>query len=110
MADPYLLTDIRLRLKRSELRPVYTVATGERRVPKVGARLDLATTDGRDNLGQAVILRLLTHRRRTGGAGPFHFPHTPARADRPPEHRTRTRNLLKLHILESLHIERVSKR
>ena len=44
VADRHLLTDIRLRLKRSELRPVYTVATGERRVPKLGARLDLATT------------------------------------------------------------------
>ena len=33
MADGHLLTDIGLTLRRSELRPVYTVATERRRVP-----------------------------------------------------------------------------
>ena len=48
MADSHLLTDIRLILRRNELRPVYAVATAPRRVPKIGTRTDLATVDGRE--------------------------------------------------------------
>ena len=104
MADPHLLTDIRLRLKRNELRPVYAVATGERRVPKVGARLDLATTDGRDNLGQAVILRLLTPRGELEALGhPTYGSRLHELIGR--QNTETTRNLVKLHILESLQQE-----
>jgi phage baseplate assembly protein W len=62
-ADPQLLRDVRIELTHHELRPVYvvpsqqvTLAAGE------GAHtlLDYETVDGRDNLGQAVVMRLLT--------------------------------------------------
>ena len=65
-----LLTDIRLQLRQQAWRPVYTVATDQRRVPtRDGAmqRTDLGTVSGRDNLGQAILLRLLTPRGELAG-------------------------------------------
>jgi phage baseplate assembly protein W len=61
--DPQLLTDVRIELTHHELRPVYvvpsqqvtlTVAEGSHTL------LDYETIDGTDNLGQAVVMRLLT--------------------------------------------------
>ena len=65
MANAHLLTDLRLDLRHHELRPVYAVATERRRVTTEQRPLeltDLRTIDGRDNLAQAVIVRLLTPR------------------------------------------------
>lgn len=61
--DPQLLRDVRIELTHHELRPVYvvpsqqvtlTVAEGSHTL------LDYETIDGADNLGQAVVMRLLT--------------------------------------------------
>lgn len=51
--DSHLLTDIRLRRLHRAFRPVYTVD---------GDRRDLALVSGRENLGQAILIRLLTPR------------------------------------------------
>lgn len=104
MADSHLLTDIRLALRRNELRPVYALASAPRRVPKVGTRLDLATVDGRENLGQAVVLRLLTPR---GELAPLGHPTYGSRLHElvGRQNTETTRNLVKLHILESLQQE-----
>jgi phage baseplate assembly protein W len=51
--DSHLLTDIRLRRLHRAFRPVYTVD---------GDRRDLALVGGRENLGQAILIRLLTPR------------------------------------------------
>jgi phage baseplate assembly protein W len=53
MVDSHLLTDIRLRRLHRAFRPMYSV-DGERR--------DLALVTGRENLGQAIMIRLLTPR------------------------------------------------
>lgn len=53
--DPQLLTDLRIDLDRAHLRPIYTVGEASSR-----RTLDLATLEGRDNLGQAILMRLLT--------------------------------------------------
>jgi phage baseplate assembly protein W len=65
MADPQLLRDIRIELTHHELRPVYGVPS-QRRTLSVAegshTLLDYETVDGRDNLGQAILMRLLTPR------------------------------------------------
>ncbi len=103
--DRHLLTDIRIRVHHRELRPVYHIATRQRRIPqrKAGSRTvnDLDTVSGRDNLGQAVIIRLLTPRGELAGLG------HPDYGSRLHElvgrvNTETTRNLVKLHILESL--------
>ena len=96
MADaPHLLTDLRLRLRHRDLRPVYELATE-------GG--DLAAISGRDNLAQALTLRLLTPRGELAELGHPDYgcrlheligrPNTPA-----------TRDLAKLHVLEALGAE-----
>jgi phage baseplate assembly protein W len=97
-----LLSDIGLRLTHQELRPVYTVDTVKRRVPnKPGAFEDLATVSGRDNLGQAVIMRLLTPRGELEAVG--HAEYGSRLHEMIGLENTATnRNLIKLHILESL--------
>ena len=104
MADSHLLTDIRLVVQHSELRPVYAAATAERRVPGAGPRLDFATLSGRDNLGQAVFLRLLTPR---GELAPLGHPAYGSRLHEliGRQNSETTRSLVKLHILESLQQE-----
>jgi phage baseplate assembly protein W len=104
VADSHLLTDIRLELRRNELRPVYAVATAQRRVPKTGTRVDLATMKGRENLGQAVVLRLLTPRGELAALGhPTYGSRLHELVGR--QNTETTRNLVKLHILESLQQE-----
>lgn len=61
--DQHLLTDLRLDLMHREFRPVYSVGSTRRLGPGgKGSIVDLAVTGGRDNLAQAVIMRLLTPR------------------------------------------------
>ena len=102
--DPQLLTDVRLALRHSELRPVYVADTVERRVTTLQAsrRLaDLALASGRDNLGQAVFTRLLTPR---GELAELAHPEYGSRLHEligRPNNET-TRNLARLYILESL--------
>jgi phage baseplate assembly protein W len=103
--DNHLLTDIELRLRRSELRPVYEVISNKYRVPgKQGRFSDIGHTSGRDNLAQAVIMRLLTPRGELAALG------HPGYGSRLHEiigmQNTETkRNLIKLYILESLKSE-----
>lgn len=59
--DQHLLRDISLELLHRELRPVYRVRTTQT-VPARGRGrvLDFGTVGGRDNLGQALLMRILT--------------------------------------------------
>ena len=103
--DNHLLTDISLKLRRFELRPVYEVAANKYRVPgKQGRFKDIGCTSGRDNLAQAIIMRLLTPRGELTALG------HPSYGSRLHEiigkQNTETkRNLIKLYILESLKAE-----
>jgi phage baseplate assembly protein W len=107
MADVHLLTDVRLDLRHHELRPVYAIATERRRVATEQRTLELTdfrTIEGRDNLGQAVIVRLLTPR---GELTPLAHPDYGSRLHEliGPQNTETARNLVKLHILESLAAE-----
>ena len=62
-ADPQLLRDVRIELTHHELRPVYVVPSQQVTLSVAEGShtlLDYETIDGRDNLGQAVLMRLLT--------------------------------------------------
>jgi phage baseplate assembly protein W len=102
---PELGTDLRLELRHSALRPVYVAAADLRTVPGQPRRLgDLGRTAGRDNLAQAVVMRLLTPRGELEALG------HPEYGSRLHElvgrtNTTSTRNLAKLYILESLAAE-----
>jgi phage baseplate assembly protein W len=99
--DAHLLTDVRLRLERADLRPVWRVASTH--VPARGGRaaVDLAAVDGRDNLEQAIIVRLQTPVGELAALGHPDYgsrlheligsPNTEAR-----------RRLAKLHVLDAL--------
>jgi phage gp46-like protein len=101
----HLLTDIRLAVRHKDFRPVYALAEEKQRRPGgKGYTLDLSTGEHRDNLAQAVVIRLLTPRGDLS-----HLGH--------PEYGSRlhelvgrvntetTRNLARLYILESLRQE-----
>ncbi len=94
-AGAHLLSDLRLRLHFNELRPVYTLDADGR---------DLAIVRGRENLGQAILIRLLTPR---GELTPLAHPEYGCRLHtligRP--NTATTRNLMKVHILEALQAE-----
>lgn len=95
MADRHLLTDLRLRLHHADARPVYTVDSDGR---------DLTVIGGRDNLGQAIVMRLLTPRGElTALAHPDYGCRIWELVGRP--NTETTRNLMKLHILEALAAE-----
>ncbi len=104
-ADNHLLTDIRLTLTQSALRPVYEVSTEMRRLPgRSGSFTDMGTVSGRDNLAQAVLLRLLTPK---GELAPLGHPEYGSRLHEliGRENTATVRNLAKLFILESLKAE-----
>lgn len=104
-ADRHLLTDIRLGLRDARLRPVYTVDVDRRCVPNQdGLREDLGLVQGIDNLGQAVLLRLLTPRGELAAlAHPDYGSRLHELVGR--VNTETTRNLVKLFILESLQQE-----
>jgi phage baseplate assembly protein W len=105
MEDRHLLTDVGLALRHSELRPVYAVATERRRVPARRDRLvDVGGVSGRENLGQAIIMRLLTPR---GELSELAHPEYGSRLHEliGRQNTETTRNLGKLFILESLQAE-----
>jgi len=105
--DAHLLTDIRLDRLHRELRPVYGVGTERRVVRTIGgsqALVDLAVSDGRDNLGQAVVTRLLTPRGELAGLGhPQHGSRIHELIGEP--NTETTRNRLRLFVLEALAAE-----
>lgn len=102
-SDSYLLTDLALELLHHELRPVYRVATEERRSAGSSSRrfTDFSTVTGRENLAQAVKIRLLTRR---GELAALAHPEFGSRlhelVGRP--NTENTRNLVRLYILEAL--------
>ena len=98
-------TDLRLELKHYDLRPVYVAGTDLRTVPNHPRRLgDLGVVDGRDNLGQAVVMRLLTPRGELEALGHPDYGsrlhELVGRTNTPG-----TRNLVKLYVLEALQSE-----
>src|SRR6266852_3432830 len=104
-SNPQLLTDIRLKLLHKELRPVYQAATDQRRVPKNPDPLaDLGIVSGLDNLGQAILMRLLTPK---GELAALAHPEYGSRLNEliGSGNTATTRNLAKLYILESLKLE-----
>ncbi len=100
--ERHLLTDIRLGLRRSELRPVYQVDVDQRQAPSRPETLaDLGVVAGRANLAQAIILRLLTPRGELAALGhPDYGSRLHQLLGRP--NTENTRNLAKLYILEAL--------
>lgn len=108
MSDPQLLSDIRLRLEQATLRPVYTVDRDSRRVTmndRSRVLVDLGRVNGRDNLEQAIVLRLLTPRGELAALG---HPDYGSRIHELIGHANteNTRNRLRLFILEALQAER----
>lgn len=103
--DRHLLTDIRLGLRHRELRPVYEVDTDRRSVPtRPGVLVDMGVVSGSRNLAQAVIMRLLTPRGELSALGhPEYGSRLHELIGR--QNTETTRNLMKLHILESLQTE-----
>jgi phage baseplate assembly protein W len=105
MPDRQLLRDIRLVLRHRELRPVYDVDTDRRRVPNnVNTLTDFGVVAGRDNLGQAILMRLLTPR---GELAALAHPEYGSRLHELIGSRNiaTSQNLAKLYILESLQLE-----
>lgn len=106
--DRHLLKDIELELGPHRLRPVYSVGERRRRVPRRRPQgpasellADFATVEGRDNLGQAIILRLLTRRGELAALGhPDYGSRVEELIGRP--NSATNRDLLRLFILESL--------
>src|SRR6478752_2039892 len=102
--DPQLLRDVRIELLHHELRPVYVVPAERRTLAAAeGAHtlLDFSTLDGRDNLAQAIVMRLLTPRGELTELG---HPEYGSRLNEllgTPNSETR-RGLAKLFVLEAL--------
>ena len=102
MEDQHLLQDIGLTLRHSELRPLYEVGTERRRVlPGEEPSLDMGTVGGDQNLGQAIVTRLLTPRGELSGlAHPEYGSRLHELIGR--QNTETVRNLVKLFILDSL--------
>jgi phage baseplate assembly protein W len=102
--DPQLLRDVRIELLHHELRPVYVVPAERSTLAAAqGAHtfLDFTTLDGRDNLAQAIVMRLLTPRGELTELG---HPEYGSRLNEllgTPNTETR-RGLAKLFVLEAL--------
>jgi phage baseplate assembly protein W len=104
-ADAHLLRDLAIEVVHRELRPVYRVR--ERQAAQHGVRgrvWDFVPRAGKDNLAQAIILRLLTPRGELSELG------HPSYGSRLHElvgagNTSRQLNLLKLFILEALKLE-----
>lgn len=105
MRAPQLLTDIAIDVHHRELRPVYRINTQRKWVLGGEAlALDMTTISDRDNLGQAIIIRLLTPRGELAALG------HPQYGSRLHEivgrtNTASTRDLARLYILESLQQE-----
>ena len=103
--DAHLLTDFRLKASQKDFRPLYRVA--DRRRPGGGGQgsvPDFEPVDGRANLGQAIMMRLLTPRGELAALG--HPQYGSRLHELAGEINTETtRSLAKLFILESLSFE-----
>lgn len=101
----HLLRDYRLELKHNELRPVYAVKTvfqsmSQRR----GRKRDFDLIDGGENLGQALVMRILTPKGELRDLG---HPDYGSRVHEivGSENTATTRNLLKLFVIEAVQRE-----
>lgn len=108
MANKALLTDLGLRLVDARALSIYRVRSQQRR-EVVGRRVlkvrDFALVSGRDNLTQAVAIRLLTPRGELAELG--HPDYGSRLPDLIGSQRTETtRNLAKLYVIEALKQER----
>jgi phage baseplate assembly protein W len=94
----HLLRDIAAWAKHRELRPVYRLSETQKAPRRAW---DFVTSDGFENLAQAVILRLLTPRGELAALG---HPEYGSRVHEliGQENNTTKRNLLRLFILEAL--------
>jgi len=97
----HLLQDIAIYAAHRELRPVYRL-TESQKLPR--RPWDFTPRDGRENLAQAVILRLLTPRGELAALG---HPEYGSRIHEliGQENNSTKRNLLKLFILDALKLE-----
>jgi phage baseplate assembly protein W len=102
--DAQFLRDVRIELLHHELRPVYVVPAGRSTLSAAaGAHtlLDYSTVDGRENLAQGIVMRLLTPRGELAELG---HPEYGSRLNEllgSPNSETR-RGLAKLFVLEAL--------
>jgi phage baseplate assembly protein W len=104
MAEPQLLRDVRIELSHHELRPVYLVPSQRRTLSAAeGAHtlLDYETVDGKDNLAQAIVMRLLTPRGELTELGHPEYGSRLHELLGSPNSETR-RGLAKLFVLEAL--------
>lgn len=108
MASDALLIDLKLRLVDARALSIYrTQATRKREVVGGRSRIaqDFTLVRGRDNLAQAVILRLLTPRGELAAlAHPQYGSRLPELIGR--QRTETTRNLAKLYVIEALKQER----
>ena len=104
--DPQLLIDIGISLRDARWRAVYGVDDQRRAsTSRQTEVIDFRAAGGRDNLGQAIILRLLTPRGELTALGhPEYGSRLHELVGR--QNTATTRNLAKLFILESLQAER----
>jgi phage baseplate assembly protein W len=103
--DAHLLMDLALELGDHRIRPVYQVSDEEKRLPagRGGVR-DIGIICGRDNLRQAIMMRLLTPLGELAGLG--HPSYGSRLQDLVGRVNTgTTRNLVRLYIMESLQQE-----
>jgi phage baseplate assembly protein W len=106
----HLLRDLAIEAVHRELRPVYSVVERKAAAPGGRGRVwDLAPRAGKENLAQAIIMRLLTPRGELAALGhPEYGSRIHELIGR--ENTGSQRNLLKLHALEALQFEpRVAK-
>jgi phage baseplate assembly protein W len=105
VTNTHLLTDVRLDELDDRFRRSFRVGERETRAPaRPGRLLDFAVVDGRANLVQAIVIRLLTPR---GELAPLGHPEYGSRLHElvGRENTATTRNLMKLFILEALQFE-----
>jgi phage baseplate assembly protein W len=102
--DPQLLRDVQIELTHHELRPVYVVPAQRRTLPAgQGGRtlLDYEPIESKENLGQAIVLRLLTERGELAELGHPEYGSRLHELLGAPNTETR-RGLAKVFILEAL--------
>jgi len=108
MDDPQLLTDIALQLVDSRALSIYRVRQSQRRLISAGRGLrvtDFERVGGRDNLGQALTVRLLTPRGELAALGHPSYGSRLHEIVGAPNSET-TRNLAKLFVIDALKQER----
>jgi phage baseplate assembly protein W len=108
MDDPQLLTDVALELVDSRALSIYRVRRSQRRLTSAGRSVrvtDFDRVSGRDNLGQAMTVRLLTPRGELAALGHPTYGSRLHEIVGAPNTET-TRYLAKLFVIDALKQER----